>query len=104
MGTGMQPRTIHNFFLPAQDARVQLHWRTPRRPFKERFRSSVRQLLLGGPDPENPADQIDEKDFVAAFSLLEHDDIPGAEQAFSDLGYQVRVSDFRVPPHGVRGA
>lgn len=96
----MQPRTTHRFLLPARDAHIQLLWRSPRRPFKERFRSSVRQLLLGGPDPENPADQVTEKDFGAAFALLERDDIPGAELAFRALGYQVRVSDFRVQPHG----
>lgn len=96
----MQPRTTHRFFLPARDARVQLQWRSPRRPFKDRLRSTIRQLLIGGPDPANPADQIAETDFAAAFSLLERDDIDGAEQAFSDLGYQVSVSDFRVPSHG----
>lgn len=96
----MQPLTNHRFFLPARGARVQLQWPKPRRPFKTRFRSSVRQLLIGGPDPDNPADQVAEADFLAAFALLERDDIPGAEQAFSALGYQVSVSDFRVPAHG----
>jgi hypothetical protein len=96
----MQPQTNHRFFLPAREARIQLLWSSPRRPFKDRFRATVRQLLIGGPDPANPADQITEKDFGAAFALLERDDIAGAEQAFRALGYQVRVSDFRVPANG----
>ena len=96
----MQPQTNHRFFLPARDARIQLHWRSPRRPFKDRLRSTVRQLLIGGPDPANPAHQVTETDFAAAFALLERDDIAGAEQAFRALGYQVSVSDFRVTAHG----
>jgi hypothetical protein len=95
----MQPRPAHRFFLPALDARVQLQWSIPPRPFKERLRSLVRQMLLGGPDPRNPADQISEKDFGAAFALLERDDVAGAERAFRALGYRVSVSDFRVSPH-----
>lgn len=96
----MQPQTSHRFFLPARGARIQLQWRSPRRPFKARFRSTVRQFLIGGPDPEDPADQIAATDFAAAFALLERDDITGAERAFSALGYRVSVSDFRVPAHG----
>lgn len=96
MGKSMHPRTSHDFYLPARDQCVHLRWSPPHRSLQDRLRSTFRQLMIGGPDPANPADQVDGHEFDKAFALLERDDVAGAEDAFSALGYEVTVREFQT--------
>lgn len=91
MAEGVTPARTHRFSSGPGGILLDLRWRPPRSPFKERLRSLVRRALIGGSDPWSPAERVPQRDFDAAVGMLADGDADAAALAFGRLGYDCRI-------------
>ncbi len=70
---------------------MELSWRPPPTPGRDRLKGRLHHLLFGGAMPLSPEAEVDTEAFNDAFDLLEEQNVGAATEAFSQLGYEVTV-------------
>ncbi|MCH6469873.1 hypothetical protein [Sinomonas terrae] len=87
----MTPADRHRFGSHTEGITLDLRWRPPAAPLKERLRSLARRAIIGGPDPYSPNEMVPQTGFDAAVDLLRDGDADGPALAFDRLGYDCRL-------------
>ena len=90
MAEGMTPAQLHRFRSDT-GVTLDLRWRPPAAPLRERLRSLARRALIGGPDPYSPAELVPQAAFDGAVRMLAVGDPLASALAFRRLGYDCHV-------------